>query len=213
MKKTLSPKPRRAERDVQTKGALTRAAILDVALGLAASNGLEGLTIGIIAEQMKMSKSGIFAHFGSREDLQVEVVREYFRRIQTNVFRPALLEAKGLPRLQRMIDLWMQTRIRELNAGCVFISGAAEFDDRPGAVRDALVSSVQTWRAALTQAIQQAIEVGDLKKTCEPDVMLFQIYSFVLGVHHDVRFLNQRPSITLAQQAIQRTIDESRARP
>ena len=197
----------------QTKGALTRAAILNVSLELAAGKGLEGLTIGTIAERMQMSKSGIFAHFGSREELQVEVVREYFRRFEASVFQPALLEPRGLRRLQRMLDLWMQSRIRELNSGCIFIAGAVEFDDCPGAVRDELANSVQIWRTALSRAIEQAIEVGDLRKQCKPDLMLFQIYSFVLGLHHDVRFLKQPASIKLAQQSIQKVIDENRSQP
>lgn len=197
----------------QTKGALTRAAILDVSLELASAKGLEGLTIGTIADRMKMSKSGIFAHFGSREELQVEVVREYFRRFQASVFEPALREPRGLARLQRMLDLWMQSRIRELSSGCIFISGAVEFDDCPGAVRDELANSVQVWRAALARAIGQAIEIGDLRKQCNPDLMLFQIYSFVLGLHHDVRFLKQPASIKLAQQSIQKVLDENRSRP
>lgn len=194
----------------QTKGALTRAAILDVSLELASGKGLEGLTIGSIAERMHMSKSGIFAHFGSREELQVEVVREYFRRFETSIFQPALQAPRGLPRLQRMLDLWMQSRIRELNSGCMFIAGAVEFDDCPGAVRDELVNSVQIWRTALSRAIGQAIEIGDLRKQCKPDLMLFQIYSAVLGLHHDVRFLKQPASIKLAQQSIQKIIDENR---
>ena len=201
------------ESSAQTKGALTRAAILDVSLALAASKGLEGLTIGTIAERMRMSKSGIFAHFGSREELQVEVVREYIRRFESSIFQPALREPRGLPRLQRMLDLWMQSRIRELNSGCMFIAGAVEFDDFPGAVRDELANSVQIWRAALSRAIEQALEVGDLKKQCKPDLMLFQIYSFVLGLHHDVRFLKQPASIKLAQQSIQKVIDENRSQP
>jgi len=138
-------------------------------------------------------------------------VREYFRRFEANVFQPALLEPRGLPRLQRMLDLWMQSRIRELNSGCIFIAGAVEFDDCPGAVRDALANSVQIWRAALSRAIEQAIEVGDLRKQCKPELMLFQIYSFVLGLHHDVRFLKQPESIKLAQQSIQKVIDENRS--
>jgi AcrR family transcriptional regulator len=194
----------------QTKGALTRAAILDVSLELASGKGLEGLTIGSIAERMHMSKSGIFAHFGSREELQVEVVREYFRRFEISIFQPALKVPRGLPRLQRMLDLWMQSRIRELNSGCMFIAGAVEFDDCPGAVRDELVNSVQIWRTALSRAIGQAIEVGDLRRQCKPDLMLFQIYSVVLGLHHDVRFLKQPASIKLAQQSIQKIIDENR---
>ena len=209
IKKTTSPQ----ESASQTKGALTRAAILDVSLALAAGKGLEGLTIGTIAERMRMSKSGIFAHFGSREELQVEVVREYFRRFEASIFRPALQEPRGLPRLQRMLDLWMQSRIRELNSGCMFIAGAVEFDDFPGAVRDELANSVQIWRTALLRAIEQAIEVGDLKRQCNPGLMLFQIYSFVLGLHHDVRFLKQPASIKLAQQSIRKVIDDNRSRP
>lgn len=210
IKKTAPPTSDSAP---QTKGALTRAAILDVSLELACAKGLEGLTIGTIADRMNMSKSGIFAHFGSREELQVEVVREYFRRFEASVFEPALREPRGLPRLQRMLDLWMQSRIRELSSGCIFIAGAVEFDDCPGAVRDALANSVQVWRAALARAIGQAIEIGDLRKQCNPDLMLFQIYSFVLGLHHDVRFLKQTASIKLAQQSIQKVIDDNRARP
>ena len=94
------------------KGELTRAAILDAALELASRDGLEGLTIGVLAERMQMSKSGVFAHFGSREDLQVEVVREYHKRFEQEVFYPSLTEPRGLPRLWSMVRRWMERRIR-----------------------------------------------------------------------------------------------------
>lgn len=192
-----------------SKGESTRAAILDAALSLAARDGLEGLTIGLLAERMQMSKSGVFSHFGSREDLQLEVVREYHRRFELGVFRPALLEPKGLPRLEKMLSLWMKLRIDELNSGCIYISGAIEFDDRPGVVRDQLIDSVQMWRAALEKTIHQAIEEGHFRKDCDPKVMLFQIYSFVLGLHHDVRFLKNPGSIQIAQAMIQKVIHEN----
>ncbi len=195
----------------QSKGALTKAMIVDQALTIASGQGLEGLTVGLLAEALGMSKSGVFAHFGSREELQLAVVREYYQRFETRVFQPALLEAKGLARLQKMIHLWMQTSIQELSAGCIFISGAVEFDDRPGAVRDELVRSVQTWRAALKRAIEQAVEVGDLKKDCTPETMLFQIYSYVQGLHHDARFLQISRSVDIATQSIQQTIDQNRS--
>jgi AcrR family transcriptional regulator len=195
----------------QSKGALTKAVIVDQALKIASHQGLEGLTVGLLAEALGMSKSGVFAHFGSREELQLAVVREYYQRFEARVFQPALLERKGLARLQKMIHLWMQTSIQELSAGCIFISGAVEFDDRPGAVRDELVRSVQTWRAALKRAIEQAVEVGDLKKDCTSEAMLFQIYSYVQGLHHDARFLQISRSVDIATQSIQQTIDQNRS--
>ena len=195
----------------RSKGALTKAVIVDQALKIASHQGLEGLTVGLLAEALAMSKSGVFAHFGSREGLQLAVVREYYRRFEAQVFQPALQEPKGLARLQKMINLWMQTSIQELSAGCIFISGAVEFDDRPGPVRDELVRSVQTWRAALKRAIEQAVEVGDLKKDCAPEAMLFQIYSYVQRLHHDVRFLQISRSVDIAAQSIQQTIDQNRS--
>jgi AcrR family transcriptional regulator len=195
----------------RSKGALTKAVIVDQALKIASHQGLEGLTVGLLAEALAMSKSGVFAHFGSREELQLAVVREYYRRFESQVFKPALQEPKGLARLQKMINLWMQTSIQELSAGCIFISGAVEFDDRPGPVRDELVRSVQTWRAALKRAIEQAVEVGDLKKDCAPEAVLFQIYSYVQGLHHDARFLQISRSVDIAAQSIQQTIDQNRS--
>ncbi len=195
----------------RSKGALTKAMIVDQALKIASRQGLEGLTVGHLAEALAMSKSGVFAHFGSREELQLAVVREYYDRFEAAVFQPALQEPKGLARLQKMINLWMQTSIQELSAGCIFISGAVEFDDRPGLVRDELVRSVQIWRAALKRAIEQAVEVGDLKKDCVPEAMLFQIYSYVQGLHHDARSLQNSQSVDIATQSIQQTVDQNRS--
>ena len=120
------------------KGEQTRAAILDVALELASRNGLEGLTIGLLADRMSMSKSGVFAHFGSREELQISVVREYHARFEAEIFEPAIAATRGLPRLRTMYDRWFKRVSVEIDAGCIYISGAVEFDDRPGPVRDAL---------------------------------------------------------------------------
>ena len=193
------------------KGQQTKQAIVQAAVSMSTQFGLEGLSIGHLAERMHMSKSGVFAHFGSREELQLAVVREYYRRFEARVFQPALQEPRGLARLQKMINLWMQTSIQELSAGCIFISGAVEFDDRPGPVRDELVRSVQIWRAALKRAIEQAVEVGDLKTDCAPDAMLFQIYSYVQGLHHDARFLQISRSVDIATQSIQQIIDQNRS--
>ncbi|SAK96720.1 TetR/AcrR family transcriptional regulator [Caballeronia ptereochthonis] len=189
------------------KGEQTRAAILDAALELASRDGLEGLTIGLLAERMQMSKSGVFAHFGSREDLQVEVVREYHRRFEDEVFFPSLREARGLPRLRAMMNRWMEKRIQEVTTGCIYISGAVEYDDRAAsAVREQLVHSVSMWRDALLRAIRQSKDEGHLKPETDPHLMLFELYSFTLGLHHDARFLHLPEAVQLTRDALEKTI-------
>ncbi|AJW46228.1 MULTISPECIES: TetR/AcrR family transcriptional regulator [Ralstonia] len=193
------------------KGELTRAAILDAALELASRDGLEGLTIGVLAERMQMSKSGVFAHFGSREDLQVEVVREYHKRFEQEVFYPSLKEPRGLPRLWSMVRRWMERRIQEVTTGCIYISGAVEYDDRAESpVRDELVKSVTIWRAALTRAIEQAKEEGHLRAEVDPQLMLFEMYGLELGLHHDARFLRLPNSAELAMVALNKLIQSYR---
>src|SRR6195952_4054873 len=175
---------------IMRKGEQTRVAILDAALDLSSRDGLEGLTIGLLAERMQMSKSGVFAHFGSREDLQGGGVKEYHRRFEDEVFYPSLREARGLPRLRSMLARWMEKRIQEVTTGCIYISGAVEYDDRAESpVRDELVKSVTIWRSALTRAINQAKDEGHLRADCDPRMMLFVMYSLELGLHHDARFL------------------------
>ncbi|MBP7565464.1 MAG: TetR/AcrR family transcriptional regulator [Burkholderiaceae bacterium] len=177
------------------KGQQTKAVIVDAALGLAAQIGLEGLSIGAVAEATGMSKSGVFAHFGSREELQISVVREYHERFEAEVFYPALREPRGLPRLRAMFGNWMQRTSVELEAGCIYISGAVEFDDRPGPVRDALASSVQTWLAAMRRAVVQAVAQGHLRAGIDADQLLFEIHGLILALHYEARFLRTPGSI------------------
>ncbi|MBU6494513.1 TetR/AcrR family transcriptional regulator [Pandoraea sp.] len=189
------------------KGEQTRAAILNAALELAGRDGLEGLTIGLLADRMQMSKSGVFAHFGSREDLQVEVIREYHRRFEEEVFFPSVILPRGLPRLRALVSRWMDKRIREVTTGCIYISGAVEYDDRAeSAVRDQLVASVQAWRRALLRAITQAKEVGHLRRDADPHLMLFEMYSLTLGLHHDARFLREPGAVEIARIALEKLI-------
>jgi AcrR family transcriptional regulator len=189
------------------KGEQTRAAILDAALDLASRDGLEGLTIGLLAERMQMSKSGVFAHFGSREDLQVEVVREYHHRFEQEVFFPAIREPRGLPRLRALVGRWMEKRIQEVTTGFIYISGAVEYDDRAtSAVREQLVYSVTTWRNTLIRAISQAKDEGHLRADTDPRLMLFELYSLTLGLHHDARFLRLPDAVDVAWRALEKLI-------
>jgi AcrR family transcriptional regulator len=196
----------RAGRALQ-KGQQTRAAILDAALALAAPVGLEGLSIGAIAEVMGMSKSGVFAHFGSREELQIAVVREYHQRFERDVFYPALQQPRGLPRLRALFDLWMRQTALEIDAGCVYISGAVEFDDRPGPVRDELVQTVKTWQDAIRRAVELAIAEGHLKPSAQSQQIAFEIHGLILALHYDARFLRNPQALNLARQGFEHLLE------
>ncbi len=189
------------------KGQQTRAAILDAALGLASHMGLEGLSIGALAEVTQMSKSGVFAHFGSREELQISVIREYHARFEEEVFFPAIREPRGLPRLRALFERWVRRVSVEIDSGCIYISGAVEFDDRPGPVRDALASMVRAWHAALEKAIRQAIEQGHLRADTDATQMLFETHGLILALHHDARFLRLPGALDRARTAFQRIVD------
>ena len=185
----IRPTGRKSLQKSLQKGQQTRAAILDAALALASHKGLEGLSIGALAEVTQMSKSGVFAHFGSREELQISVVREYHAQFQAEVFDPAIVAERGLPRLRALFDRWFKRVSYEIDAGCIYISGAVEFDDRPGPVRDALASMVRAWQSALERAIRVAIDEGHLKPDTDPNQMLFELHGLILALHHDARFL------------------------
>ena len=180
------------------KGQQTKAAIVDAALGLATQIGLEGLSIGVLAEVMRMSKSGVFAHFGSREELQISVIREYYTRFEEEVFYPALMQPKGMPRLKALFQNWMNRTSVEIDSGCLFISGAVEFDDRPGPVRDALAGSVKTWLAAMYRAVVQAKEAGHLAQNADEHQMAFEIHGLSLALHYEARFLKTPGSVARA---------------
>jgi len=206
------PSPPASHRSLH-KGQQTRAAILDAALTLASHMGLEGLSIGALAEVTKMSKSGVFAHFGSREELQISVVREYHAKFEEEVFYPALREPRGLPRLRALFDLWVRRVAVEIDSGCIYISGAVEFDDRPGPVRDALVTMVQAWQDALERAIRMAVEAGHLKPDTDPLQMLFEVHGLILALHHDARFLRHPGAVERARQGFDRVLDHYAAAP
>ena len=192
------------------KGELTRAAILDMALELASRDGLEGLTIGLLADKMNMSKSGVFAHFGSREDLQLEVLKLYHHRFEQEVFFPSIKEPRGLPRLRAMFARWISRVSEEIASGCIYISGAVEYDDRPGPIREELVGMVSAWQSALVRSVQQAIDTGDLKQDTDAQQMVYEMYGLILAVHHDARFLRTPGSVERARTGFTRLIENYR---
>ncbi|MEN9539458.1 MAG: hypothetical protein RLZZ126_1693 [Pseudomonadota bacterium] len=205
---TAEAAPRDAPRSLH-KGQQTKQAIIDAALGLATQMGLEGLSIGVLAEVTHMSKSGVFAHFGSREELQISVIREYFHRFEQEIFAPALQEPRGLPRLRALFANWMKRVAVEIRSGCIFISGAVEFDDRSGPVHDALASSVKTWLQALLRAVEQARDCGHLRADCDHEQIAFEIHGLILALHYEARFLKNPGSIERAHQGFENILQRN----
>ena len=199
--KSARTSPGRGASKSAHKGQQTKAAIVEAALGLATQIGLEGLSIGALAEVMHMSKSGVFAHFGSREELQISVVREYHARFEEEVFFPVLHQPRGLPRLHAMFDNWMNRTSVEIDSGCLYISGAVEFDDRPGPVRDALADSVRTWLAAMYRAVEQSTDAGHFHQNTDAHQVVFEIHGLILALHYEARFLKTPGSIARAKTA------------
>lgn len=193
------------------KGQQTRAHIIDVALRIAMHQGLESLSIGGLAEATQMSKSGVFAHFGSREELQISVIREYHRRFEHEVFYPSLQATRGLPRLQALFAHWVRHTAAELDSGSIHISGAVEFNDRSGPVRSALVASVQTWHAALHRAIALCQECGDLRPDTNAPQLLFEIHGLILALHYEARFLQMPDALQHALTGFENIICRYRA--
>ena len=189
------------------KGEQTHSAILDAALDMASRQGLEGLTIGLLADKMSMSKSGVFAHFGSREDLQIAVVKRYHDQFEQEIFFPAMKLPRGLPRLRALFTGWVRRVTLEITSGCIYIAGAVEYDDRPGAIREELVGMVRTWQGSLRRSVQQAIDEGHLHADTDPDQMAFEMYGLVLALHHDARFVQRPGSEKRVQASFERLIE------
>jgi AcrR family transcriptional regulator len=186
---------------------LTLTAILDTALQMAATEGLESLTIGEVAKRLGLSKSGVFSRVGSREALQRAVLDEYDRRFLQDVFVPAMREARGLPRLNAIMRLWLQrARDVEIRQGCIYCAGAFEFDDREGPLRDALLDGVMRWRAALKRTVIQAIDEGHLQSDTDADQLVFEMDALFTGLMRDARFLRDPKATDRAWAAWQRLV-------
>lgn len=193
------------------KGDQTRAAIVTAAVEMASREGLEGLTIGSLAEQMGMSKSGLFAHFGSREELQLAVLKHYERRFVDDVLRPAVQKPRGLPRLEAILERWVAFLARELAHGCILIAGAVEYDDRPGPQREQMVEIISGWKNELLKAIRQAVAEGHLRRGLDAHQMVFEIYGLMLAMHQDARLLRSPDSVRRARAGLKRLVSAALA--
>ena len=187
----------------KAQGERTRKAILEAAVHIASAEGLEGLTIGRLALELSMSKSGLFAHFGSKEDLQVATV-EAARAIFINeVIRPAFETAQGLVRLWKLCDIWLAyVQSGVFRGGCFFAAAAAEFDGRPGVVRDRIAEIMKEWLATLRNTIVEAQNAGQLAKEIDPSQLAFEFNSLELGANWAFQLHGDLRAFTRAREAI-----------
>jgi len=176
-----------------SKGEQTRAAILDRAVDLASAEGLDGLTIGRLATELEMSKSGLFAHFGSKQELQLATVEAAAYRFTATVIAPALGEPDGVPRLRALGESYLE-HLDLYSGGCFWAATSAEFDDRPGPVRDAIAAALDAWIGELTR--QARIAGAE-----EPDRVAFELFAIVMGVNARYRLSGDRRVLGYARQA------------
>jgi len=190
-----------------SKGEQTRAAILDQALLRASRKGFESLTIGGLAEAAGLSKSGLFAHFGSREELQVAAIELAAARFTEVVFLPALKARRGLPRLQALFDLWLGWTDRAgLGPSCPMQAAGIEFSDNPGPVRDAVVEHFARLEKELGTAVRLAIAQGHLAPDLDVPQFVFELMGIVLSCAHGARLFEPRRAREQAQAAFARLV-------
>lgn len=187
----------------KAQGEGTRKAILEAAVHIASAEGLEGLTIGRLAAELSMSKSGLFAHFGSKEDLQVatvEAARSIFIR---EVIRPSFEGEHGLLDLWHLCDTWLSyVESGVFRGGCFFAAVAAEFDSRPGPVRDRIAEIMKEWLATLRRAVADAQAAGELKSEVDPTQMAFEFNALELGANWAFQLYGDKQAFARAREAI-----------
>jgi AcrR family transcriptional regulator len=190
-----------------SKGEDTRAAILDVALAQASEAGFESLTIGSLAERAGLSKSGLYAHFGSREDLQVAAIEAAGARFAETVFLPALKAPRGLPRLRALFVNWLDWTSRGgLSHGCPMQAAAVEFDDRPGAVRDAVIEHFARLEREMGRAVELAIGQGHLRADLDIGQFAFDMLGVIYAYYHGARLFPGGKAESRARAAFERLV-------
>jgi AcrR family transcriptional regulator len=193
-----------------SKGAETRHAILERALELSSVVGLEGVSIGRLADEMELSKSGLFAHFGSKEALQIGVLQAASERFVDLVVRPALKAPRGERRVRALHERWLAWG-RSLPGGCVFVTAAAELDDRPGPVRETLVRLQRDWVDVIATSVRAAIQSGEFRADVDPAQFAQELFGLTLAHYHFARLLGDEDSEARTRAAFEALIERSRA--
>jgi len=197
-----SRKPAAARRH-QARGLRTREAILASAVDIASVNGLDGLTVGSLATQLRMSKSGLFAHFGSKEELQlatIEVARQIFIE---KVTRPAIAAPRGMPRLWGLINQWLiLVEKRIFSGGCFFSAASFEFDSKRGVVHDRIAAIMREWMDVLTRAVEQAQKAGHIDAKVNSTRLAYEIHGAAMGAHWANQLLDDKQAYSRARSIV-----------
>jgi AcrR family transcriptional regulator len=185
------------------KGSRTRTEILQVAVQIASAEGLEGISLGRLADEVGMSKSGLFAHFRSKEELQLAVVETARSIFIDEIVRPANVVPSGLKRLRKLADAWLSYAEREVfRGGCFFGAASLEFDSRPGAVKDRITEIMGEWLRLLENEIRQSRASNELTPDADPVQLAFEFNSQMLGANWAYQLLGNRQAFARAKTAI-----------
>jgi AcrR family transcriptional regulator len=207
MKTATATNMQRSER-----GQVTKRLILSTAMKIASTHGIEGVTIGELAKKIGMSKSGLFAHFENKDNLQLEILKMASDHFVENVMKPAFLKPRGLPRIEALFESWMNylDDNSTLPGGSIFVAASFELDDRPGILKDFVQITQEQLILNIEKAVQLAIDEGHFKKTTNKKDFAWKMYSFVLGYHHYKRMLQNPGAKNFIQQAMKELIDLNR---
>ncbi len=191
------------------KGAATKVAILDEALQVASRDGFAGLSVGSLAERTGMSKSGLFAHFGSMDQLQLQVLARAQERFVDTVVRPALTAPRGERRVRAVFDHWLRWTGETLVGGCIFVGAAVELDERPGPLRDALVGAERDWLELLATVAGTAVADGEFDPDLDVEQFAFEVHGLMLGHHHASRLMRDPQALVRTRRAFEALLDRA----
>ena len=191
------------------KGEDTKLGILEAGIDQASQFGLECLSIGALSKATNMSKSGLFAHFQSKENLQIEILDYAAQIFSENVVVPALKTEAGVPRIKALVNNWVAWSAK-ISGGCIFVNASTDFSDRPGRVRDRLLLQQKIWIDCLCRIARSAIGVGDFREDIDAEQFAFELYSLLLGFHLYSKLLNESETIKRQEVALDRLLDHYR---
>jgi AcrR family transcriptional regulator len=190
------------------KGEKTREAILADSLALASQIGLESLSISTVTRRAGLSKSGLFGHFASKEDLQLAILQRAQGLFRERVLRPAQAHPPGMQRLRAFLDYWLVwlEGSADMPGGCMLFNAATEYDGRPGPMRDLIAEGHRGLRGAMAKIVRLAIEQGELSPDADPWQFTFELFGIALAASHERRLLDDPRALDRARQAFERLI-------
>ena len=189
-----------------TKGETRKLEILEAGLQMASRLGLDDVTIGTLAKTADMSKSGLFAHFQSKLNLQIEILKHAGEGFAAGVIKPALRAPAGIPRIKALVKNWIAWG-SQLTGGCIFVSAGTEFSDRPGEVRDFLLRQQEQWIGSLRRMAKAAVRTGDFRDDIDCAQFAFDLYSLLLGFHYYHQLLRDSQTVERQEKAFKRLLN------